>query len=165
MGFADTGKLGVAVRPRVYSDRLPKNVAQPGLEGKKLFAIGGVNPTIFNLDAALHAKITQSEYFKCLYVFKTFDKVVDLIYEKVSYVEPFTHRGASTKRSLQKQPSSAFCLLLKLFHLRLTEDQVRELLDHPDSTYLRVMGMLYVRYGTPAPGVANPFIQNSYLHT
>ena len=154
MGFADTGKLGVAVRPRVYSDRLPKNVAQPGLEGKKLFQIGGVNPTIFNLDAALHAKITQSEYFKCLYVFKTFDKIVDLIYEKVSYVEPFTHRGASTKRSLQKQPSSAFCLLLKLFHLRLTEDQVRELLDHPDSTYLRVMGMLYVRYGTPAPGVA-----------
>jgi hypothetical protein len=154
MGFADTGKLGVAVRPRVYSDRLPKNVAQPGLEGKKLFAIGGVNPTIFNLDAALHAKITQSEYFKCLYVFKTFDKVVDLIYEKVTYVEPFTHRGASTKRSLQKQPSSAFCLLLKLFHLRLTEDQVRELLDNPDSTYLRVMGMLYVRYGTPAPGVA-----------
>ena len=163
--FADTGKLGVAVRPRVYSDRLPKNVAQPGLEGKKLFQIGGVNPTIFNLDAALHAKITQSEYFKCLYVFKTFDKVVDLIYEKVSYVEPFTHRGASTKRSLQKQPSSAFCLLLKLFHLRLTEDQVRELLDHPDSTYLRVMGMLYVRYGTPAPGVANSFIQNSYLRT
>ena len=164
MGFADTGKLGVAVRPRVYSDRLPKNVAQPGLEGKKLFQIGGVNPTIFNLDAALHAKITQSEYFKCLYVFKTFDKVVDLIYEKVSYVEPFTHRGASTKRSLQKQPSSAFCLLLKLFHLRLTEDQVRELLDHPDSTYLRVMGMLYVRYGTPAPGVANSFVQNSYLY-
>ena len=77
MGFADTGKLGVAVRPRVYSDRLPKNVAQPGLEGKKLFQIGGVNPTIFNLDAALHAKITQSEYFKCLYVFKTFDKTVD----------------------------------------------------------------------------------------
>jgi hypothetical protein len=164
MGFADTGKLGVAVRPRVYSDRLPKNVAQPGLEGKKLFQIGGVNPTIFNLDAALHAKITQSEYFKCLYVFKTFDKVVDLIYEKVTYVEPFTHRGASTKRSLQKQPSSAFCLLLKLFHLRLTEDQVRELLDHPDSTYLRVMGMLYVRYGTPAPGVANP-CRNSHIYT
>lgn len=155
MGFADTGKLGVAVRPRVYSDRLPKNVAQPDLEGKRLFAIGGVNPDLFNLDAVLHAKITQSEYFKCLYVFKTFDKIVDLIYEKVSYVEPFTHRGASTKRSLQKQPSSAFCLLLKLFHFRLTEDQVRELLDHPDSTYLRIMGMLYVRYGTSPPGVAS----------
>ena len=26
MGFADAGKLGVPVRPRVYSDRLPKNV-------------------------------------------------------------------------------------------------------------------------------------------
>ena len=51
MGFADTGKLGVAVRPRVYSDRLPKNVAQPGLEGKNS-SIGGVNPTIFNLGRA-----------------------------------------------------------------------------------------------------------------
>ena len=61
MGFADTGKLGVAVRPRVYSDRLPKNVAQPGLEGKKLFQIGGVNPTIFNLDAALHANALKLE--------------------------------------------------------------------------------------------------------
>ena len=39
MGFADTGKLGVAVRPRVYSDRLPKNVAQPGLEGKNCFRL------------------------------------------------------------------------------------------------------------------------------
>ena len=53
-----------------------------------------MNPTIFNLDAALHAKITQSEYFKCLYVFKTFDKVVDLIYEKVTFIEPFTHDAA-----------------------------------------------------------------------
>mmetsp|Transcript_31033 Transcript_31033/g.105273 ORF Transcript_31033/g.105273 Transcript_31033/m.105273 type:complete len:216 (-) Transcript_31033:475-1122(-) len=141
MGFADAGKLGVPVRPRVYSDRLPKNVAQVGVEGP-VFEIGGSNPDIFNLDYDLHAKITKSEYFKCLYVFKTFDKVVDLVYEKVTYVEPWTHRGTQ-KRGFHKCPSSAFCLLLKLFHLQLTEDQVRALLDHPDSTYIRAIGMLY----------------------
>ena len=151
MGFADAGKLGVPVRPRVYSDRLPKNVAQVGVEGP-VFEIGGSNPDIFNLDYDLHAKITKSEYFKCLYVFKTFDKVVDLVYEKVTYVEPWTHRGTQ-KRGFHKCPSSAFCLLLKLFHLQLTEDQVRALLDHPDSTYIRAIGMLYVRYGTKPRGV------------
>ncbi|KAH8056038.1 hypothetical protein JL722_7867 [Aureococcus anophagefferens] len=135
MGFADAGKLGVPVRPRVYSDRLPKNVAQVGVEGP-VFEIGGSNPDIFNLDYDLHAKITKSEYFKCLYVFKTFDKVVDLVYEKVTYVEPWTHRGTQ-KRGFHKCPSSAFCLLLKLFHLQLTEDQYRmsvHLAKHEDMT-------------------------------
>ena len=145
MGFADAGKLGVPIRPRVYSDKLPKNVAQEGVEGA-VFEIGGINPETFNIEHDLHAKIVKSEYFKCLYVFKTFDKVVDLVYEKVTYVEPWTHRGTQ-KRGFFKCPSSAFCLLLKLFHLRLTEDQVRGLLDHPDSTYIRALGMLYVRYG------------------
>lgn len=165
MGFADAGKLGVPIRPRVYSDRLPKNVAQEGAEGPA-FEIGGANPELYNMDLELHQKVTRSEYFKCLYVFKTFDKVVDLIYEKVGYIEPWTHRGTQ-KRGFHKSPSSAFCvaqrpccppearrslfklvgLLLKLFHLQLTEEQVKSLLDHPDSTYIRALGILYVRYG------------------
>jgi len=39
-----------------------------------VFPIGGVNPDTFNIDADLFKKITGCEYFKCLYVFKTFDK-------------------------------------------------------------------------------------------
>ena len=65
-----------------------------------------------------------------------------MIYEKVTYVEPW---AATEVRS----PSSAYCLLLKLFHLRLTEPQVRALLDHGDSTYIRALGALYVRYACP----------------
>ena len=92
----------------------------------------------------LYEKTFESEYFKALFIFKTFEKVVDVIYEKVTYVEPW---AATEVRS----PSSAYCLLLKLFHLRLTEPQVRALLDHGDSTYIRALGALYVRYACP-PG-------------
>ena len=83
---------------------------------------------------------------------------MDLIYEKVTYVEPFTHRRRpqGRPRSGRRRP---FVYCAKQLHLRLTEDQVRELLDHPDSTYLRVMGMLYVRCGTPAPA-SQVFIRN-----
>lgn len=167
MGFADHSSTGVgskdgagenstvrldtqvAVRPRVYSDRLPKNVQQDESEMiGPIFIVGGQNAKCFNIERELHHKITRSEYFKRLYVFKTFKKVVDVIYEKVTNVAPWIQRGQQ-KRGFWKTPSSAFCLLLKLFHLKLTEAQVRELLDHPDSPYIRAIGMLYVRYGAP----------------
>mgnify|MGYP003315717221 FL=1 len=119
---------------------LPKNVAQDPMDAKgPIFDLHG-NPDTFNLHPMLHEKIDESEYYKCLFVFKTFDKVVDVIYEKVTYVEPW---AAGSTRS----PSSAYCLLLKLFHLRLTEIQVKALLDHGDSPYIRALGALYVRYG------------------
>ena len=121
---------------------LPKNVAQdPMLAKGALFEIHGDQET-FNLHQMLYEKTFESEYFKALFIFKTFEKVVDVIYEKVSYVEPW---AATEVRS----PSSAYCLLLKLFHLRLTEPQVRALLDHGDSTYIRALGALYVRYACP----------------
>ena len=101
---------------------LPKNVAQdPMLAKGALFEIHGDQET-FNLHQMLYEKTFESEYFKALFIFKTFEKVVDVIYEKVTYVEPW---AATEVRS----PSSAYCLLLKLFHLRLTEPQVRALLD------------------------------------
>jgi len=37
MGFTDTGPLGVPLRPRVYSDKLPKNVSQDLTEVRPLF--------------------------------------------------------------------------------------------------------------------------------
>lgn len=151
-GETASGRLDtqVAAQPRLYTDRLPKNVQQDESEMiGPIFDIGGQNAKCFNIESELHHKITRSEYFKRLYVFKTFKKVVDVIYEKVTNVAPWTQRGQQ-KRGFWKTPSSAFCLLLKLFHLKLTEVQVRELLDHPDSPYIRAIGMLYVRYGAPS---------------
>ena len=109
MGFADAGKLGVPIRPRVYSDKLPKNVAQEGVEGA-VFEIGGINPETFNIEHDLHAKIVKSEYFKCLYVFKTFDKVVDLVYEKGPTSSPGrTAARRSGASSSAPRPRSASC--------------------------------------------------------
>lgn len=42
--------------------------------------------------------------------------------------------------------SSAFCLLFKLFTLRLTRKQVNGLINHRDSPYIRGIGFLYIRY-------------------
>jgi len=118
---------------------LPKNLAQdPMLAKGALFEIHGDQET-FNIHQMLYEKTFESEYFKAMFIFKTFEKVVDVIYEKVTYVEPW---AATEVRS----PSSAYCLLMKLFHLRLTETQVRALLDHGDSTMIRALGALYVRY-------------------
>ena len=41
--------------------------------------------------------------------------------------------------------SSAYCLLYKLFTLRLTRRQVQAMLDHVDSAYIRGLGFMYVR--------------------
>lgn len=123
---------------------LPKNVAQdPTLAKGPLFEVMGSSPGTYNLAPIVYQKVCDSEYFKCLFVFKTFEKVVDVIYEKVGYVEPWA-------RGNTKTPSSAYCLLVKLFTLRLTEVQVKKLLDHGDSTYIRALGALYVRYGLPS---------------
>lgn len=113
----------------------------------RVFEIGGANPKIFNLESELHHKISRSEYFKSLAALTTFSKVVDVVY-RLESVAPWTFRGQQ-KRGYWKSPSSAFCLLLKLFHLQLTVAQVRSLLDHADSPYIRALGMLFVRYGAP----------------
>ncbi|KAG9302740.1 hypothetical protein G9A89_009517 [Geosiphon pyriformis] len=42
--------------------------------------------------------------------------------------------------------STAFCLLYKLWTLRLTIKQVSGLIDHPDSPHIRALGFLYLRY-------------------
>lgn len=47
--------------------------------------------------------------------------------------------------------SSAFCLLYKLYTLRLTRKQVNGLMSHTDSPYIRGLGFMYVRYTQP-PG-------------
>lgn len=42
--------------------------------------------------------------------------------------------------------STAFCLLYKLFTLKLTRKQVMGLITHTDSPYIRALGFMYIRY-------------------
>ncbi|XP_013101329.1 pre-mRNA-splicing factor 38B isoform X2 [Stomoxys calcitrans] len=47
--------------------------------------------------------------------------------------------------------STAYCLLYKLYTLRLTRKQVNGLINHTDSPYIRALGFMYLRYTQP-PG-------------
>ena len=42
--------------------------------------------------------------------------------------------------------STAFCLLYKLYTLKLTRKQVVGLMTHADSPYIRALGFMYIRY-------------------
>lgn len=42
--------------------------------------------------------------------------------------------------------SSCFCLLYKLFTLKLTSKQAVGLMNHADSPYIRALGFMYIRY-------------------
>ncbi|KAK9909028.1 hypothetical protein WJX75_006237 [Coccomyxa subellipsoidea] len=102
------------------------------------------NTTTYNVESVLQKNIANSEYFRdtCTKL-STWEEVVDEIYYSVQDVEPWMSgnaRGAST----------AFCLLYRLFTIAPTKQQVKYLLDHTDSPYIRAVGFLYLRY------VANP---------
>eukprot|EP00560_Eucampia_antarctica_P003723 CAMPEP_0197842612 /NCGR_PEP_ID=MMETSP1437-20131217/46833_1 /TAXON_ID=49252 ORGANISM="Eucampia antarctica, Strain CCMP1452" /NCGR_SAMPLE_ID=MMETSP1437 /ASSEMBLY_ACC=CAM_ASM_001096 /LENGTH=452 /DNA_ID=CAMNT_0043452507 /DNA_START=441 /DNA_END=1798 /DNA_ORIENTATION=+ len=52
-----------------------------------------------------------------------------------------------------KTPSTYFCLLLRLFTLRCTEKQMKLMLNHVDSPYIRCIGFLYLRYASEPSGL------------
>jgi pre-mRNA-splicing factor 38B len=45
--------------------------------------------------------------------------------------------------------STPFCILFKLFTLRLTRKQVNGLIRHKDSPYIRALGFMYIRFTQP----------------
>ena len=56
-----------------------------------------------------------------------------------------TVRACPSAHSNAGVPSSAFMLLFKLFTLQITKSQIERLLSHPDSAYIRAIGVLYLR--------------------
>lgn len=119
------------------------------------------NESTMNLNPLILANIQGSSYFKVsLFKLKTYHEVVDEIYYQVKHLEPW-ERG-SRKTSGQTGMcggvrgvgaggivSTAFCLLYKLYTLRLTRKQVNGLLTHTDSPYIRALGFMYLRYTQP----------------
>ena len=43
-------------------------------------------------------------------------------------------------------PSTCYMLLFKLYCLQLTTSQIKRLISHKDSPFIRVIGFLYLRY-------------------
>ncbi|XP_060761976.1 pre-mRNA-splicing factor 38B isoform X2 [Neoarius graeffei] len=119
------------------------------------------NEKTMNLNPMILTNVLSSPYFKVqLYELKTYHEVVDEIYFKVTHVEPWEKgsrktagqtgmcggvRGVGTGGIV----STAFCLLYKLFTLKLTRKQVMGLITHTDSPYIRALGFMYIRYTQP----------------
>ena len=107
--------------------------------------------TTFHWNPVLLRNTIQSPYFqKCCTSLLDWNAVVDEIYYQVQHVQPFSVAHQPTS-----PPSTAFCLLLRLLTLRMTEHQLQLTLQHPDSPYIRAIGFLYVRYAGPPSQVWN----------
>lgn len=57
----------------------------------------------------------------------------DVVVLQVDYVEPWLAGNA-------RGPSTAFCLLYRLFELKPTEEEVEATITHEDSPYIRAVG-------------------------
>eukprot|EP00946_MAST-07B_sp_MAST-7B-sp1_P000393 g393.t1 len=96
----------------------------------------------YNFHNILWQHLRSSYYFRGLYKSTTFSAVVDKIYYDVEHCEPMF----PSSRGLAASP--CFCLVYKLFLMRLNGREMEALLTHGDSPYIRAVGLLYLRIGT-----------------
>ncbi|XP_063906265.1 pre-mRNA-splicing factor 38B-like [Zophobas morio] len=119
------------------------------------------NERTMNLNPLILTNIQSSHYFKVnLYELKTYHEVVDEIYYKVNHLEPWEKGSRRTSGQTGMCGgvrgvgaggivSTAYCLLYKLFTLKLTRKQVNGLINHCDSPFIRALGFMYIRYTLP----------------
>ncbi|XP_067000560.1 pre-mRNA-splicing factor 38B isoform X2 [Anabrus simplex] len=143
--------------PNVEDEKKP----YPKLEKKNNVLPLWGNERTMNLNPLILTNIQSSHYFKVnLYELKTYHEVIDEIYYKVTHLEPWEKGSRKTAGQTGMCGgvrgvgaggivSTAYCLLYKLFTLKLTRKQVNGLLTHPDSPYIRGLGFMYIRYTQP----------------
>lgn len=119
------------------------------------------NEKTMNLNSMILTNVQSSPYFKNeLFKLKTYHEVVDEIYYKVEHLEPWEKGSRKTAGQVGMCGgvrgvgaggivSSAFCLLYKLFTLKLTRKQLNGLITHTDSPYIRGLGFMFIRYCQP----------------
>uniref|UniRef100_A0A0K0ER33 Pre-mRNA-splicing factor 38 n=1 Tax=Strongyloides stercoralis TaxID=6248 RepID=A0A0K0ER33_STRER len=116
------------------------------------------NRQTMNLNNLLYTNIVESVYWKeYLHSLTTFHQVQDEIIKKVKYLEPWEHGSRAQNSSCigvrgvsaGGRVTTAFCLLYKLFTLKLTRKQIVSMINNDQNTYLRAIGFLYIRYCQP----------------
>lgn len=119
------------------------------------------NHDSMNLNPLILTNIQSSVYFKVtLFQLKTYHEVIDEIYYQVKHLEPWERGSRKTQGNSGMCGSvrgvgsggivsSAFCLLYKLYTLKLTRKQLNGLITHTDSPYIRALGFMYIRYTQP----------------
>ncbi|KAF1743223.1 hypothetical protein MXB_3539 [Myxobolus squamalis] len=88
------------------------------------------------------------------------EELIDQIYFKVTHLEPWEKGTRKTSGQVGMcggvrgvgaggVVSSAFCLLYKLFTIKLTKPQLKLLFNHCDSPYIRGIGFMFARFCLP----------------
>ncbi|XP_063215937.1 pre-mRNA-splicing factor 38B isoform X2 [Bacillus rossius redtenbacheri] len=141
-------------------DEERKSVSQKFEKKNNILPLWG-NERTMNLNPLILTNIQSSHYFKVnLYELKTYHEVIDEIYYKVNHLEPWEKGSRKTAGQTGMCGgvrgvgaggivSTAYCLLYKLFTLKLTRKQINGLITHPDSPYIRGLGFMYIRYTQP----------------
>jgi len=119
------------------------------------------SPTTMNLNHLVLENIIQSTYYKnFLCEITTFQQVVEEVYYNVTHLEPW-ERGTRKLHGMSGMCggvrgvgaggviSTAFCLLYKLFTLRVTRKQLVSMINSTQSVYLRGIGFIYIRFTQP----------------
>eukprot|EP00798_Chlamydomonas_sp_ICE-L_P008053 gene8053-1287_t len=110
-----------------------------------------------NLEPVLKSNIVDSLYYtKTCEQLLSWSDVVDEVYETVTHAEPWMSGNA-------RGPSGCFCLMYRLFTLKINAKEVKDLLEHEDSPYIRAVGFLFLRYVADAKtlwGWFSPYVDD-----
>ncbi|VDM97196.1 unnamed protein product [Thelazia callipaeda] len=114
-----------------------------------------------NLNALVLENIIQCTYYKNYLSDTTgFQQLTEEIYYNVKHLEPW-ERGTRKTQGMTGMcggvrgvgaggvVSTAFCLLYKLFTIRLTRKQLVSMINNRDSPYIRGIGFMYIRFCQP----------------
>jgi hypothetical protein len=94
----------------------------------------------FNLSGSLHFKVSKSKFYKSIERNLDFNKTIDEIYNHVAHADLYSNEAKT-------EPSELTCILYKLLKMGVSSTQMKTLLNHYDSPYIRLAGALYLRLG------------------
>ncbi|KHN80035.1 putative ubiquitin carboxyl-terminal hydrolase ubh-4 [Toxocara canis] len=169
MSAADGGAAallvaGLSTGPEVmYEDDLSDNTIpdiQKITKKNNILPLWG-NTQSMNLNALVLENIIQCTYYKNYLSDTTgFQQLTEEIYYNVKHLEPW-ERGTRKTQGMTGMcggvrgvgaggvVSTAFCLLYKLFTIRLTRKQLVSMINNRDSPYIRGIGFMYIRFCQP----------------
>uniref|UniRef100_A0A1I8ATJ6 Pre-mRNA-splicing factor 38 n=1 Tax=Steinernema glaseri TaxID=37863 RepID=A0A1I8ATJ6_9BILA len=157
---------GVAVNNEiVYEDDATDNTIpdiQKITKKNNVLPLWGNNSTM-NLNPLVLENIIQCTYYKNYLSEATgFQQLSDECYYNVAHLEPW-ERGTRKTQGMTGMcggvrgvgaggvVSTAFCLMYKMFTMRLTRKQLVSMINSTQSVYLRGLGFMYIRFTQPPP--------------
>ena len=119
------------------------------------------NVQTMNLNTLVLENIVQSTYWRNFLIeISTYQQVCDEVFVHVRHLEPW-ERGTRKITGMTGMCggvrgvgaggviSTAYCLLYKLFTIRLTRKQLVAMINSRQSVYLRGLGFMFIRYTQP----------------